>query len=174
MKVLGIISGILLMLTGFFCFSRPIFSFSSLGWLIGIMLLAAALGGIASWWEGRKTKVSTIWDLIAAVLSLVVGVLVLTNLQTRLLTDMAIITLFGVWLIVGGILRIVSAIKVKPDLWGFSLALGIVLILLGIYSLFHPLLSLISLGWCVAFSLLSQGINLIVVSCMLKKNRDAE
>ena len=51
-------------------------------------------------------------------------------------------------------------------------ALGVVLILVGIYALLHPVVSLISLGWCVAFVFIAQGINL-VFAAISTKSEDA-
>ena len=47
-----------------------------------------------------------------------------------------------------------------------------VLILAGIYALLHPVVSLISLGWCVAFVFIAQGINL-VFAAISTKSEDA-
>lgn len=69
-------------------------------------------------------------------------------------------------------LRIVASVQLKFAWWGFGVFWGVVLILAGIYALLHPVVSLISLGWCVAFVFISQGINL-VFAAISTKSEDA-
>ena len=122
MKILGIVMGILLTISGIFCLTQPVLTFA--------------------------------------------------NFWAQLFTDMALIMLFGVWIVCAGVLRIVASVQLKFAWWGFGVFWGVVLILVGIYALLHPVVSLISLGWCVAFVFISQGINL-VFAAISTKSEDA-
>ena len=104
---------------------------------------------------------------------MLVGVIVLCNLFAMFLTDMAIVALFGVWLLVTGILRIVASVRLKFRHWGFGAVWGAVLILVAVYALLHPMVSMMSLGWCVAAVLVTQGINLTYAAAVMKGKKDA-
>lgn len=170
MKILGIVTGILLTLSGIFCFVHPVLTFANLSWVIGVIVLASGIGSAAAWWNARKTGTSSGWEFAGAILTMIAGLLILCNLCARLFTDMALITLFGVWIIAAGILRIVVSLKLRLPWWGFGLAWGIVLLVVGLYALVHPVVSLISLGWCVATIFAAQGINLIFAAASLPKD----
>ena len=173
MKILGIITGLLLIISGVYCFMHPVLTFASLGWLVGLAVIISGAGSLAAWWEGRKSGSSNGWELVSALLTVLVGVIVLCNLFAMFLTDMAIVALFGVWLLVTGILRIVASVRLKFRHWGFGAVWGAVLILVAVYALLHPMVSMMSLGWCVAAVLVTQGINLTYAAAVMKGKKDA-
>ncbi|MEE0547728.1 MAG: DUF308 domain-containing protein [Peptococcaceae bacterium] len=174
MKLLGIVTGILLIVSGCYCFANPVVTFANLGWVVGAIVLASGVGSFGSWWNGRKTNSSNIWDMLSALLTIVIGLLILFNLSARLFTDMTLIAFFGAWIILSGILRIVASVKIKFSWWGFGLLWGIILLVIGIYALFHPIISLISLGWCIAFVFISQGINLTFAALSMNGKNSSE
>ena len=124
MKILGIIAGLLLIISGVYCFMHPVLTFASLGWLVGLAVIISGAGSLAAWWESRKSGSSNGWELVSALLTVLVGVIVLCNLFAMFLTDMAIVALFGVWLLVTGILRIVASVRLKFRHWGFGAVWG--------------------------------------------------
>lgn len=161
MKWIGVVLGVLMVILGLYGTFRPMVFFASLGWLIGLAVLAAGFDGFGAWWAGRKAKASTVWDLLLAVLSIVFGILLLCNIGLRILTDEVLLTLFAVWIALSGVLRIVNAVKQKPKAWGLLVVLGVLLIILAIVSLAHPLITALSIGFCVALNFVFQGINMI-------------
>lgn len=173
MKILGIIMGSLLTISGIFCLTQPVLTFANLSWVIGAIVLACGICGLVAWWQGRKSGESNLWDMAGALLTTIVGVLMLCNFWAQLFTDMALIMLFGVWIVCAGVLRIVASVQLKFAWWGFGVFWGVVLILAGIYALLHPVVSLISLGWCVAFVFISQGINLVFAAISTKSENAA-
>jgi len=160
-KWIGVILGVLMAVLGLYGTFHPVMFFASLGWLIGLAVLAAGFDGFGAWWAGRKTKAASVWDLVLAVLSVVFGIMLISNIWLRVLTDEALLVLFGVWITLSGVLRIVNAVKLKPKAWGLLVVLGAALIILGIVSLAHPLITALSIGWCVALNFAFQGINMI-------------
>ena len=49
---------------------------------------------------------------------------------------------------------------------------GVLSIIAGVFSIMHPVLTMISLGYIIGFSVIMQGVNMIVIACSIKK--DAE
>jgi len=162
MKWIGVILGILMVILGLYGAFHPVAFFASLGWLIGFAVLASGFDGFGAWWAGRKTGGTSGWDLLLAVLSIVFGILLITNVGLRILTDEVLLVLFSVWIAASGVLRIFHAVKDKPKLWGLLAALGAALIILALVSLVHPLITALSIGMCVAFNFMFQGINMII------------
>lgn len=78
---------------------------------------------------------------------------------------MKILTIIlGVILVIGGILRIVGAvglIRLRNKAWIWMIILGILMIILGVYGFFHPLVNAIAIGWMMGFFIIFQGFNLI-------------
>lgn len=162
MKWVGVILGVLMVVLGLYGTFRPVMFFASLGWLIGIAVVASGFDGFAAWWAGRKDKSASVWDLLLAILSIVFGVLLLCNVGLRILTDELLVTLFGVWILVAGVVRIVNAVTLRPRMWGLLVVLGVVLVIGAIVSLMHPLFTMLSIGMFVAFNFIFQGANLII------------
>lgn len=160
------------MISGIYCFAHPALTFSNLAWVIGAIVLLSGFSSFGSWWKECKTAASNIWDMLSVMLTIIIGLLVLFNLGARLFTDMALIALFGIWIIVSGLLRIAASVKIKFSWWGFGVFWGVfwgvLLVVVGLYALLHPVVSLISLGWCIAFIFISQGINLIFSALTMK------
>ena len=50
MKILGIITGLLLIISGVYCFMHPVLTFASLGWLVGLAVIISGAGSLAAWW----------------------------------------------------------------------------------------------------------------------------
>lgn len=161
MKWIGVVLGVLMVALGLYGTFRPMVFFASLGWLIGLAVLAAGFDGLGAWWAGRKAKTSSVWDLVLAILSIVFGIILLCNIGLRILTDAMLLTLFAVWIGVSGVLRIVNAVQQKPKAWGLLVVLGVLLIILAIVSLAHPLITALSIGFCVALNIVFQGVNMI-------------
>jgi uncharacterized membrane protein HdeD (DUF308 family) len=162
MKILTIIVGVLVTLSGMYCLSIPGAAFLNLSWLAGLSLAVSGANAIAVYAAGRKDKSAVVWDLWGGVLSVLVGALMICNLYAQLLTDIALIYMFAGWLILSGILRIAASIKLKAlgFSWAWILIFGALTVLLGIYSSLHPLFAAITLGYLIGFWIISAGLNL--------------
>ena len=173
MKILGIVMGILLTISGIFCLTQPVLTFANLSWVIGAIVLACGICGLVAWWQGRKSGESNLWDMAGALLTTIVGVLMLCNFWAQLFTDMALIMLFGVWIVCAGVLRIVASVQLKFAWWGFGVFWGRGADPgRGSMRCCIRWCRWISLGWCVAFVFISQGINL-VFAAISTKSEDA-
>lgn len=90
----------------------------------------------------------------------------------RALTDLMIAYLIGFNLLFYGVLRIMEAYRLYKASEKKSATLllicGIVSAIAGILSVGHPVMTMISVGFIIAFNLISQGISVIMVACMVK------
>ncbi len=161
MKWIGVILGVLMVILGFYGTFHPVMFFASLGWLIGLTVLCAGFDGLGAWFAGRKTKTASAWDLVLAILSVLFGIILLCNVWMRIMTDEMLLIMFGVWIMLYGVISIYNALKHKPKLWGLLVVLGAALIIMAIVSFAHPFITALSIGLCVALNFIFQGFNMI-------------
>lgn len=163
MKIATILLGVLVIIGGVFALFSPGATFLSLAWLVGIMLLVAGVDSIAAYITHRKVGDVPIWELVSGILSILAGVLIISNTFTRALTTVMLVYAFATWITLTGILRIAAALEVKKikGKWLLMMIFGIITIVLGIYSFIHPVFAAITLGYLIGFWVIMQGANLI-------------
>lgn len=172
MKTLTIISGILLAVAGVAMLFSPGMALFSIGWLVGVLLLVYGISLIANYAVLHKLGLMDGGDLFLGIVTAVLGVFLLFNQPARFLTEMMIVYMLGIWMVVGGILRIVRSIRMRSvpgSMWGWTLALGILMIVLGVIAFAHPVISLFAVTIIVAMDVLIAGIDLISLGASLHK-----
>lgn len=170
MKIITIILGVILVIGGIFCMVYPAATFSTLGWLVGILLLISGINAIGNFAGGRKAGAANTWDLVYGILTLILAVIILFSPLAAGITDVVLVYMFAFWMLIGGIIRIggsVALMRMKNKGWIWMLILGLLMIVLGIYGFFHPLVNAIAMGWMMGFFIIFQGFNLIGVGSTL-------
>ena len=98
MRILTIISGILMVLTGAFCLMNPGQTFLSLAFVVGLIMVLNGLIHALAYFIGRglhNRGDNNGWILTDALLTLLLGILILCN---QLVADTAIPLVFGMWM----------------------------------------------------------------------------
>ena len=132
---------------------------------IGVLLL---LGGVAEavgafWCRGWS---GFFLELLSGVLSIVVGLLFLRAPAGALA---ALTLLLACFLMVGGIFKIVAAVSYRFAAWGWSLAGGIIDVILGVMIWQEwPASALWVIGLFVGINLLFRGFNWIALGLALR------
>jgi len=102
------------------------------------------------------------WILVDALITLLLGILVLCN---QLVVDMAIPMVFGMWVLVSGILRVEAATRINRErkLSNFrsTLITGILTVIVGLFGFINPLVAWVSVVVLLGIFLCMQGINII-------------
>ncbi len=175
MKVINIILGVLLSILGIWCMFTPFTTFLAFfelaGWFIGLGLTIMGISGIVSYFSKHKEGNVTGWDLTAGILTLIFGILVLSNSFIQLSLDIFMFWFCIIWLIAIGILKIANSISLKQigsSVWGFVLTVGILAVLLGIFAIFNVGAFAIAEGWIISFFILMSGFNLISLGCAME------
>jgi uncharacterized membrane protein HdeD (DUF308 family) len=110
-----------------------------------------------------RARTTSILTIVTGVSALVFGILILIWPQTTLLV---VAVLFGLQLLIFGIVRIVSgAMDSYPEGWhrGLSITLGVLIVLAGILCIRNPALSLLTIIVLVAIGWLVDGVINIVL-----------
>ncbi len=162
MRILTIISGILLVLTGVFCFANPGETFLSLAFILGLMMVInSIIQGIAYWWgRAGNQHDNNGWILTEAVITFILGILVLSN---QIAADVAIPMVFGMWAMFSGILRVVTATMIdrhhKKANFIWTLATGLLCALGGLYAFLNPIIAGLAIAVLLGIMFVVQGIS---------------
>lgn len=168
MKTLAIITGILTAILGFLAFTMPLRVFLGLGWILGVLFIINGVELII----GAFTKKTDIWQCILGVVVSIGGGILLFNTLSRVITDIALAYVAGFVIIAYGINAIVSGVKgmkVSKTAGICGIILGALSVLVGGFSLMHPFVTMISVGYIIATSVVIQGINMIVMAFAVGK-----
>lgn len=164
MRVLTIISGIIFVLAGAFCAANPGETFLALAFIVGaVMLISSVIQAIAYiQGRGKNRKDNNGWILAEAMLTFLLGILVLMN---QVVADVAVPMVFGMWVMCSGILRVVSASQIdrkqKKSNFLWTLIIGMICILGGLYAFVN--LNMVGISIAILLSLLFvlQGISVL-------------
>lgn len=165
MRILTIVSGILMALTGVFCFMNPGQTFLSLAFIIGLVMVINGLIHTLAYFIGRglhNKGDNNGWILTDALITLLLGILILCN---QLVADAAITMVFAVWMFVSGILRIEAATRINKEKkrgnFRSTMITGMVTLVVGIFGFINPLVIWMTTAVLLGMFLVMQGINII-------------
>lgn len=165
MRILTVISGVLMVLTGAFCFMNPGQTFLALAFVVGLVMVINGLIHALSYFIGRglhNKGDNNGWILTDALITLLLGILILCN---QLVVDAAIPMVFGMWVLVSGILRIEAASHINREKKHINflttMLTGILTVLVGLFGFINPMVTLLSTVFLLGMFLVVQGINVI-------------
>ena len=165
MKGLTIVSGIIMIAAGAFCFINPGQTFMTMAFVIGTVMALCGIIHVLAYVIGRTPHGkgdNNGWILIDALLTLLLGILVLFN---QLTVDMAIPMVFGMWVLVSGLLRLEAASRIdrqrKPGNFKATLITGVITVVMGLLGFINPFVTYVSVIPILGFFMLIQGINSI-------------
>ena len=163
MGIFKIAAGVILILTGIFCFATPGATFFSVAFVLGCSMLFSGASGILAYvWIGRRREVSNLL-LVEGISGILLGILVLSN---QLTADAAIPVFFGLWVMFSGIMRIVEGLpRMKSGIqpWCWPVALGALGTFIGFYSFYNTVLFNFSPVMLVGILFVMQGVNVLMV-----------
>ena len=169
MKVVTIIMGVLLVVSGIYCMLSPVATYAALGWVIGASMVIEGVASIVMWNSYRKLGLANGWMLAESILSLVLGVFLLGSNTLQYSVDMFIAYLIALWLVFAGIARIVMAVSARGSLgragsrgWIGQVVLGVLVIILGILCIYNPTSIMASVGLMLGISDVLVGVGFIV------------
>jgi len=163
MRALTIISGLLMLLAGVWCFANPGASFLSLAFILGIVMIIAGLVGSINYFTEKNRNAESGWVIAESILTFILGCIVLSN---QIVVDAMVVIFFGMWLLFSGCLRIVAAFqlrKLKENAWHWTLVFGILASIIGLYAFINPITFGLSVVLLVGAFFIIQGANVLVI-----------
>lgn len=191
--LLSFIVGLVAIGFGIRCMTLPLDAYALIPTLMGIAMLAEGISCICVWFRRQKEGAS--WLLMVnGILSGILGVILLGSWALQLGLAAAYATFVAIWLLISGAIRIIEAFqqrsagkeaaainastpeerKARAILrefsrhWGVSLTLGILMVLLGIFSFGHPFTTMITIGMYIGIEAVMIGINLVIRAFAVK------
>lgn len=170
MVVLSIIMGVLLIMGGVSCLFHPAATFFETGYFLAILMLVYGVVGIVNVVRKRAQPI----ELLVHIPAIIIGVIAFLRPGTTLVVDAMMVYLVAAWFVVQGLVSIYLAIRVKRirSGWYWGLILGILGVILGIYSFVHPLVSVLTIGILVGTYLIESGLNMIVLATAVEASVD--
>lgn len=173
-KVIGIVAGVLTSILGIYAMCVPMRTFLGIGWALGFLFL---LNGVEMIIVAFSDKKKDIWRCILGILAAIIGLVLLFSGVQRVLTDVMAAYLVGICILAYGIYQIIAGCRNFKEKKGNSIlkiVCGVLSVIMGFVSICHPLLTMISLGYVIAATLLFQGIDMIILSVAMGKNEESE
>lgn len=176
MKVLSIILGALVIFGGVQCVMEPVFTFAALGWIIGASMIVEGLGNIFTWGTRKTLGFADGWTLAGAIISVILGIAVCGSQYLQFAIDKFLAYLVAFWLIAGGFSRVFAAFSLhgarKDGLpvgqhWFLLFLIGVLVTGMGFLSLFHPLITMASVGVLMGAGIISSGCSLIFAALLM-------
>lgn len=165
MKVITIILGVLMAICGISCMCTPVMTFLEAGYFLVILLLVYGIAAIVKSVMQKEFGM----PFLFGILSVILGIIIMVVPGLKLMTDGMLIYIMAVWFLMQGVVSIVLAFRAKKAAeskgWIGTLVLGILGVLLGLYSLAHPILLAFTFGVLVGVYFIESGINMIVLAC---------
>ena len=140
----------------------PLITFLSTGNFIVIMVLVFGIVGIIKAISSKTYGVSFVFSILSVIFG--IAVLLLPNLMA--VTDVIILYMTAAWFVLMGVVQITTAVTITKragsGLWILQLILGILGILIGIYSFFQPAIMAVSLGVLIGMFFVETGFTMII------------
>ena len=152
-----------MMICGIACIFTPLLTLLDMTYFIAIL---AAVYGIAGIIRSARIKRYGLY-FVFSILSIIFGIAVLFLPNLVLVADAMLIYMVAAWLVVQGVVSIVTAVgparRAGSGMWVLLLIIGILAILLGCYSFVHPQVIAISLGFLIGFWFIETGLSMIFI-----------
>jgi uncharacterized membrane protein HdeD (DUF308 family) len=162
-----IAAGVILILTGIFCFANPGAIFLSIAFLLGAAMLLSGISGVLAYLRISREREISSSLLIEGLMSTVLGILTLSN---QLLADAVIPVFFGMWVMFTGLIRIAEAYVCRNAgitqlIW--LLTPGVLGFAAGLYAFFNTVLLDLSPILLVGLLFVIQGFSVMTVGVNL-------
>ena len=157
-RVLWVLVGVLLVITGIACFAHPAATLGSLAILLGIAMLFSGVVDLVIFATARDAMYGSGWFLLDGVLTILLSIFILGNAA---FTMVSLPFIVGMWLVFSGTSRMVNSFDLRRmgvKGWGWFTGAGVVLMIAGFISFLYPVAGALILTWLVGFLLILQGV----------------
>lgn len=161
-----LVNGILAIIAGILILSIP-WNLRSLEIFVGAYLIVR---GVLQAFSPPRAGSSRAWNITIGVLSLLVGIAIISIPSFALLSLLTLAIFIGIWLIVSGVFETVASISNRSsvDYWWLGTIGGILSVILGFFALYRPLLTLAALVLVIGIWAIVTGIMEIILAFEIK------
>jgi uncharacterized membrane protein HdeD (DUF308 family) len=161
-----LVNGILAIIAGILILSIP-WTIRSLELFFGAYLIVR---GVLQAFSPPRAGRSQGWNIAIGILSLIVGIAIISIPSFALLSLLTLAIFIGIWLIITGVFETVASIsnRATVDYWWLGAIGGVLSVILGFFALYRPLLTLAALVLVVGIWAIVTGIMEIILSFEIK------
>lgn len=168
-KMLWILYSICFIGLGIFCILNPEITMTSLGILLGVMLIISGIFDLIVYFKIHGEVIDGGWILVEGIFTLLSAILLLSN---QYLTNLLIPTLFAIWILLTGVCRVVNAFDFKHfglSHWWILMVIGLLLMAIGMFSIFKPIIASMTVSVILGILLISNGVEMLVKAYYLNQ-----
>lgn len=170
-RVMLVIAGILMILCGFLMINNPVINLYALSTFISILIILNGIFSIVAYMKSEKDITNPWWMCVDGIISLLIGLwLVLSKLGLLTLT-FAIPILLTIWIIIAGIIRIISSFQFKKlgvTKWWLGFTIGIISLIVGVLLIRNYTMAFALTSALMVITFFVKGISDIVLGITLK------
>lgn len=171
-KIWLAIAGILLVVLGVLCISRPAATLFTTAWLIGLFTLFAGVSKLMFTLRTQAFLPNSGTRALSAILEIIIGIIFLAN---NVFLAFSLPVIFAMWVTIESVIIVVNSFDYKrvgfPGWWGILL-LGICGIVLGILGLRNPDVTAATLSTLIGLGVISMGASYLIALLGIKKFED--
>lgn len=168
-KVHLILSGLLMIATGILIICNPIDTLETIAWIYGVITIVRGISSIVYYAGGGRSSFGGTGALFRGIVDIILGIVIIFD---RYLIAGALPIIFALWLTVFGIERVARAIDLKKmgyRPWTAIFAIGLISGVVGIISLFSPIMSAGIMAVLLGVGFILQGIGYFLLIIDVKK-----
>lgn len=180
MTVLMIILSILMVICGVDCIVTPVETFSALGWLAGVAIIVVGVSAVFRYAAGKEGR--SVWELVGGAAGILFGGFIVVNAFAQFATNMVIAYTAALWLVIYGACGISEALtlrRINRELpselrtagWLVVMILGVSTAVIGLFCIFQPMITMVSVGLLIGVSILISGIKTLILSIQIIKSK---
>ena len=166
MVIGSIIIGILFIIGGFVCICAPVDTFFSLIYFLAIVLFVYGIWGVIRFFQKRTSGLG----LVVSILAIIVGFIYLFRPGNTpppgdlAALDKVVLFIIALWFVIKGIVGIQISVSTRlvNRRWVLGLIVGVLSIILGIYSFAYPAVGAMTVGTLTGLYLIECGLDLLV------------
>ena len=169
MTILFTVMGILSIIAGFSMLATPLLTFISLGHcIVMLFFINGVLGVVRGFIEKNYGK-----GFFLSILSLILGIIGFTVPGMADLNNFILLYLAAGWFLLHGVLAILDAIRNREETGTGFMIIGVILgvleLIMAVYSIAHPALLAIQLGLLAGFYFIETGVHQIFLGSAYAK-----
>ena len=157
-KYISLISGIASLILGIYVIANPVAIAKGMGLLFCIVVLIEGISQILNY-MGDKSESRSIWRLFEGIFSIIIAICFM--LRGTSYISLGLIFIFGIWLIVNSLLRLLMStrlLKYERNIGQRLVFISIIELILGIIIALNPKFMAASILLFVAIALFAQAI----------------
>lgn len=168
-KIWLAIAGILLVVLGVLCISRPAATLFTTAWLIGLFTLFAGVSKLMFTLRTQAFLPNSGTRALSAILEIIIGIIFLAN---NVFLAFSLPVIFAMWITIESVIIVVNSFDYKrvgfPGWWGILL-LGICGIVLGILGLRNPDVTAATLSTLIGLGVIAMGASYLIALLGIQK-----